>query len=92
LDAVRDPPVLTLSCKEEREHSPSPQPSPLKGEGDQGKAFHRAREIMETGIERLLAMTENGTFLASALIENGGLRTMSSSSNDAFRAGRGYFP
>jgi hypothetical protein len=27
---------------------------------------------METGIERLLAMTENGTFLASALIENGG--------------------
>jgi hypothetical protein len=47
---------------------------------------------METGIERLLAMKENGTFLASALIENGGLRTMSSSSNNAFRAGRGYFP
>jgi hypothetical protein len=34
-------------------------------------------------------MTENGAFLA---LSEWGLRTMTSSSKNAFRAGRGYFP
>jgi hypothetical protein len=31
--------------EEEREYSPSPQSSPLKGEEDQGKGIHRKRTI-----------------------------------------------
>jgi hypothetical protein len=40
---------------------------------------------------RLLTRMENGAFLALINRERG-LCTMSSSSNNAFRAGRGYFP
>jgi hypothetical protein len=40
---------------EEKDHPPSPQPSPLKGEGDQGSDFSEAPPVM---VESPLKTTE----------------------------------